>query len=154
MEAIDENASHPRTAPAGLVPSSWLAQRMLGRASVKESTFADVATAESLGILARELAAWVIEYGIQELDAAAIKQKAPRGFTQLVSRFVFEAATQAGRAFSGIYYRSRLGDDIDNFALFEGPERFEFDERRQSAIDAGSAELNEAARILGIRLER
>jgi hypothetical protein len=64
------------------------------------------------------LAADAIHYGLDEIDAATIRLSAPRAFTQRVSRFVYEQRDDLG-SFSGIRYRSRLGDEIVNWAVFE-----------------------------------
>ena len=60
-----------------------------------------------------------IRHGLDEIDAATIRLRAPRAFTQQVSRFVYEQRDDEG-ASAGLRYRSRLGDDIINWALF-GP---------------------------------
>jgi hypothetical protein len=55
-------------------------------------------------------------------EGAAIRLRAPRAFTQGVSRLVFDCAGAYGEPqFAGIAYRSRLGDNIHNWAVFEPP---------------------------------
>ena len=59
-------------------------------------------------------------HGLRELDGAAIRLRAPRRLTQEISRYVYEQTTPRGtRAFDGISYLSRLGDEFRNWALFE-----------------------------------
>lgn len=53
------------------------------------------------------------EVGVEEFDASVLQQTAPRILTQFVSRIVFNGG------FAGIYYRSKYGHDIENWALFE-----------------------------------
>jgi hypothetical protein len=104
--------------PAG-VPMSWLANRYLGDAAV-EGRFVDVGDTSSLARLRAALASAAIHHGLDEIDAATIRLRAPRAFTQAVSRFVYEQRDDEG-AFAGIRYRSRLGDDVVNWAIFEPP---------------------------------
>ncbi|MGC2366494.1 MAG: hypothetical protein WA555_15905 [Candidatus Sulfotelmatobacter sp.] len=50
---------------------------------------------------------------LEEFDASVLQQTAPRILTQSVSRIVFNGGL------AGIYYRSKYGHDIENWALFE-----------------------------------
>jgi hypothetical protein len=66
------------------------------------------------------LAARIIHYGLDDLDAGDLRMRAPRQFTQEISRYVFALADENGNAvFQGIQYASRLGDDLANWAIFE-----------------------------------
>jgi len=57
---------------------------------------------------------------LEDLDGSAIRLRAPRAFTQHVSRFVYECTEEDGAAqFHGIHYLSRFGDDLADVALFE-----------------------------------
>jgi len=83
---------------------------------------AQVGHSRSLACLRRELAALVVRYQLEDLDGSAIRLRAPRSFTQHVSRFVYECTEEDGAAqFHGIHYLSRFGDDLTNVALFELP---------------------------------
>jgi len=99
--------------PLGVVPREWRGGRVMG-ATDAAGIFAAIGSSESLGTLRTVLAAKVIELGLVDLDAAAIRSSVPRAFTQAVSRYVYDT----GR-FDGICYRSRYGDDIENWAIFE-----------------------------------
>jgi hypothetical protein len=45
---------------------------------------------------------------------------APRRFTQEISRYVYDRSTSTRtRSFVGLAYRSRLGDEFQNWAIFE-----------------------------------
>ena len=81
--------------------------------------YADVGAASSLATIRSQLAAKALEHGLTDIDAAAIRAAAPRGFTQGVSRLVYESRTAEGEPLAGIRYRSRLDDDTDNWAVFE-----------------------------------
>src|SRR5262249_49773364 len=90
--------------PPPAVPRAWLDNRLLGEGTV-EGRFVDVGDSGSLATLRTALAASAIRYGLDEIDAATIRLRAPRAFTQQASRFVYEQGP-----FAGIRYRSRLGD--------------------------------------------
>ncbi len=99
--------------PLGVVPREWRHGRVIGAANTA-GVFAAIGTAESLAILRGALAATVVGHGLDDLDAAAIRLSLPRAFTQAVSRYVYDL----GR-FDGVCYRSKYGDDIENWAVFE-----------------------------------
>ena len=110
----DDNGPRP-----GQLPREWLDNKVIGTADA-HGTFAAVGSARSLAYLRDHLADRALHYGIDELDAAAIRRARPRAFTQELSRLAFECADEAGRAqFVGIAYRSRLGDEFANWAVFE-----------------------------------
>lgn len=123
----DEGALAP-----GQVPSSWVTARMMGTATVR-GRFAEIGSSESLAYLQGVMAARLIHYGYRELDAAVIRA-ARREFTQEISLHVFGRADGAGApTFSGIAYRSRLGDEFTNWAIFE---RSDVDPVQDVAADA------------------
>jgi hypothetical protein len=95
------------------VPRTWLEGRLIGEATL-DGRFVDIGNTASLATLRTALAASAIHHGLDEIDAATIRLRAPRGFTQQVSRYVYEEGS-----FAGIRYRSRLGDDVLNWAIFE-----------------------------------
>lgn len=108
-----------RLLPPGHLDSSWLEGRRLGEATI-DGVFVDVGHSESLARIRRDLAGRVLHYGLPDLDASAIRLAAPRRFTQEVSRYVYEQSAPSGqRAFEGVSYLSRLGDDLRNWAIFE-----------------------------------
>jgi hypothetical protein len=111
--------------------------------------FVDVGDTKSLATLRTALAASAIRYGLDEVDAATIRLRAPRAFTQEVSRFVYEQGP-----FAGIRYRSRLGDDVLNWAIFEpAPDApSALVETTPTAITADDADLRAALGLLGLAL--
>lgn len=152
LAAIDDDTALPPTAPAGVIPASWARDRRVGTGTCTRGVFANVASARSLALLNRALATQLIAVGLDELDAAAIRQRAPRALTQRISRFAFEASASGGALFAGLFYRSRLGDDLDNFALFEGDNRWELDDLANQPIDPRDPDLQEALRLLAVTL--
>lgn len=92
----------------------------MGEASVL-GTFAHVGRRRSLAHLRRLLAARLVHYGLPDLDAGTIRLTAPRRLTQEISRCIFEM-TEVGSvepSYHGICYLSRLGDELENWAIFE-----------------------------------
>jgi hypothetical protein len=102
----------------GRLPRSWLDHRAIGSARAG-AQFAAVGSARSLAYLRDRLSDRALHYKIPDLDASAIRLSVPRAFTQEISRLVFDCATEASSQFAGITYRSRLGDEIENWAIFE-----------------------------------
>jgi hypothetical protein len=108
------------TIPPGHVPRDWVAARSIGTAS-HAGPFADIGHADSLAHLRVTLASRLLHYGLDELDAGDVRKRAPRPFTQELSRYVFEhGRDDQGTHLVGIRYGSRLGDNIENWAIFEG----------------------------------
>ena len=143
-----EGEDEPRPA----VPRSWLDNRRLGEATVA-GRFVDVGDTTSLATLRTALAASAIHHGLDEIDAATIRLQAPRAFTQQVSRFAYEQRDERG-AFAGIRYRSRLGDDVLNWAIFEpAPDTpSPFVATTVGAIEADDPDLQAALQLLGLTL--
>lgn len=119
--AVDDGDEYP-TIPPGLVPADWPAQRCIGTAT-HPGPFADVGHSDSLAHLRVTLAPRLLHYGLDDLEAGDLRRRAPRAFTQEISRYVFERGVDAGgERFAGIRYLSRLGDEFENWAIFEGSE--------------------------------
>ena len=134
--------------PPPAVPRTWLAGRLIGEASV-DGRFVDVGDPASLATLRAALAASAIHHGLDEIDAATIRLRAPRAFTQQVSRYVYEQGS-----FAGIRYRSRLGDDILNWAVFESAPGSDVTlvATSSAAIAADDPDLRTALELLGLTL--
>jgi hypothetical protein len=126
--------------PSGKVPPGWHENRTIGTARA-DGNYADICGSEWLAYLRQKLASDCLELGLNEFDASLLQSGRPRRITQLASRIVFELG------YPGIYYRSRYGHDIDNWALFE---RFRIRDTSSQAIAKSHPALIEAARILGI----
>ena len=106
---------------------------------------ADVCSSEWVSRLRKLLAVHLKKFGLGEFDASVLQQTAPRILTQFVSRIVFNDG------FPGIYYRSKYGHDIENWALFEPfqikiqeSEIFRLDDRElQRALELRSLKFKE-----------
>jgi hypothetical protein len=98
--------------PLGTVPIGWCDARVMGEADVK-GKYADIYSASWLSHLRTLLAKDCMALGIADLDDSVLQQGDPRRLTQLASLVVNEAE------FDGVFYRSRYGHDLENWALFE-----------------------------------
>jgi hypothetical protein len=114
----ERDEAFPTIAP-GLVPAEWLERRCIGTAS-HHGRFADVGHSDSLAHLRVALADRVLHHRLGDLDGAELRRRAPRAFTQEISRYVFETAHEHhDEPVCGIGYLSRLGDELENWAIFE-----------------------------------
>jgi len=137
--------------PPGL-PRAWLHSRAIGEATLT-GRFVDVGDARSLATIRTELAAGAIHHRLDEIDAAVIRLRAPREFTQTISRHIYEQTDDHG-TFAGICYRSRLGDQFINWAIFEPlpGAGYPLTNMRSAAIAPDDVDLIEALRLLGLQL--
>ena len=95
--------------------------------------------------LRQVLAADCIALGLEDLDDSVLQQGEPRRLTQLASLKVNEAGLD------GIYYRSRYGHDLENWAFFEP---FEISSpQARIAVRPDDVDLQEACRLLGLKID-
>jgi hypothetical protein len=128
--------------PLGVVPREWCDDRLLGTASAI-GEYADVYASNWVAFLRKELARDVARLGLTEVDAGILQPDTPRRLTQLASAKVYE------RGFAGIYYRSRHGHDLENWALFEP---FLIDPLRAESISIDDPNLSQALTMLGVEM--
>jgi RES domain len=138
--------------PPGVVPLRWLDGRRIGETSIT-GNFVDIGDVGSLATLRAHLAARAIHHGLSEIDAATIRLHAPRRFTQEISRLVYEWHENHGGC-AGICYRSRLGDQFVNWAIFEPPPDMVLDlsQANSHEIETDDPDLPEALRLLNLEL--
>jgi len=149
---LDEVEGGEEDVPAAnIVPRDWLARRVVRRTTLAER-YADVGHSRSLRFLARQLAAEALHFGLDELDAAAIRMRVPRGFTQTISRRVYECAADGAAQFAGIRYLPRLGDELVNWAVFERTEQNAVGGQATASLDSDDRDLRSALEHLGLRL--
>ncbi len=120
-----------------------------------QGEFVEIGHSSSLAHVRAALAPRVVHYGIDDLDASAIRLSVPRSFTQEISRYVYDQSTPEGdRRFAGITYLSKLGDEFRNWALFEpaGAESPMAEESAPLPIEAHDPDLNRALELLRVRL--
>ena len=99
--------------------------------------------ANGSAVCGRALAGQLEKFGLDDIDASALQKTAPRILTQLVSRTVFYAG------FSGIYYLSKYGHDIENWALFEP---FQITVRDPEPVRIDHSDLQLALRLHSLKL--
>jgi hypothetical protein len=120
-----EDADRYPTIAPGVVPADWCSSRTIGTAR-HDGLFADIAHSSSLADLRVALASRLVHFGLDDLEAGDVRRRAPRAFTQEISRYVFErGVTEEGERLLGVRYLSRLGDDIENWAIFEGSDPYD-----------------------------
>jgi hypothetical protein len=128
--------------PLGTLPADWFPPRVIGSAKVF-GDYADIYSVEWVNFLRRRLASLCVQLGIDDLDSGVLQRGSPRIITQRAS---LEAYIQD---FAGIYYRSRYGHNLENWALFEP---LHFEPEAQRPVTATDPALTKALSILGIRL--
>jgi hypothetical protein len=139
---------------AGQLPRSWIEGRRIGTANLA-GAYADVGHSDSLAVLRTAMASRLVHHKLTDLDASAVRLAAPRRFTQEISRYVYERTEPSGhRSFAGIAYRSRLGDDFQNWAIFEPVAHGEgvLHDLDVSRIRSDDPDLSQALSILGVAL--
>ncbi len=141
LEELKEIEGEDDFLPAATVPLKWCGNRVIGTASA-DGQYGDICGAEWIALLRRRLASECLRLGFPDLDAAALQSSSPRMLTQLVSRVVYDMSLP------GIFFRSRYGHNLENWALFE-PCRIR--DMRSVRVSADDPSLTEALRILGLK---
>jgi len=126
----------------GTVPQEWCQERLMGSAHA-EGTYADIYGAEWIAYLRHQLSGECLRLGLTDLDASVLQRSAPRRLTQMTSLEAWK------KKFDGLYYRSRHGHDLENWALFEP---FQISGMSSEQITSDNASFLEALRILGLTL--
>lgn len=151
LRAVAERATPSQRAelPSGGLPEGWSDRRVIGRARV-EGPFVDIGNSSTIRWLRSRLADTAVAHGLTELDAATIRLSSPRGLTQAISRLLYERETEGGTRFEGIAFRSRLGDELENLAIFErGHSEPAVVDPSSETIDPADADLLAALARLG-----
>lgn len=121
LEEITDEATnapaHP-TIPAGRLGRSWLDGRMVGEAELA-GTFCRVTAAISIAVLRPVFLGMARSLGATDFDAAVLKDSAPRELTRSVASWIFDHPAPSREPVDGIEFRSRHGDDLLMWALFE-----------------------------------
>jgi hypothetical protein len=117
----------------------------MGAATVT-GAYADIYSAGWVGYLRQTLASDCVALGIEDLDDSVLQRGEPRRLTQLASLKVNEAGLD------GIYYRSRYGHDLENWALFEPFKINPYE--APIVVRPDDVDLQDACTLLGLKIER
>ncbi len=145
--ALMENGEDDFTA-FGTVRRAWLKGRCIGTANV-EGEFADIYALGWVSHLRTALAGIAVKLGMQDFDLSSLEPAEPRLLTQRAGRIAFELG------YSGVFYHSRYGNSIENWAIFEDwavPERFPIHQPNSRKVAEDDPDLMEALRRLGLIL--
>jgi hypothetical protein len=74
---------------------------------------------EVLPTLRRQFLGLAASFGLADLDASAIRDSNPRALTQAISAWIYALSTPDGLPITGIEYRSRHGDELSLWAVYE-----------------------------------
>ena len=131
------------------MPNEWLETRCVGTATAGSLHFVDISHSQSLAHLRHHLAARLVHYGLDDLDAGDIRKRTPRALTQEVSRYVFErpeAPSPASATCAGSATSSRTGGSS---RAHEPDEMIEDNE----AIEPDDPDFVSALETLGLTLD-
>jgi len=145
--ALMENGEDDFTA-FGTVRKAWLKGRSIGSANV-EGEYADIYALEWVSHLRTALAEVAVKLGMEDIDLSSLERAEPRRLTQQAGRVAFELG------FAGVFYHSRYGHSIENWAIFEDwtmPDRSPINQPSSRKIAEDDPDLVEALRVLGLTL--
>jgi hypothetical protein len=126
----------------GTLPRDWLVVRTMGTAEI-DGVFADIYGIAWVSQLRRTLAAEALRLGMKDIDLSSLERGEPRRLTQLASRQAYLLS------FAGVFYRSRYGQTLENWAIFEP---FPLEDPTSKELSEDDPDLLEALRLHGIRL--
>ena len=154
VAGLDKVADDADALAPGTVPRERFGHRVMGVAEL-DGAYADIGAATSLATIRSRLAARALYHGLVDVDAAAIRIAAPRGFTQEVSRLVYGSRSVEGEPLAGVRYRSRFDDGTDNWAIFELPPGEHEPIRVLDAepLQPGDPEVGRALAVLGLQVQ-
>lgn len=110
---------HPTVAPGELDIDQWLINRTAGSARLT-GRFVDITATETVAALHPLFKGRALAYNLQDFDAAALKNAENRVLTQEVAQYLWTKKSSEGTDLcDGIQFRSRHGDDLLLWAVFE-----------------------------------
>jgi hypothetical protein len=128
--------------PLGTLPSNWVDARTMGSAGI-DGVFADIYGVAWVSQLRRTLAGEALRLGMKDIDLSSLERAEPRRLTQLASREAYLLS------FAGVFYRSRYGQTLENWVIFEP---FPLEHATSKEFSKEDPDLREALRLHGIRL--
>jgi hypothetical protein len=145
--ALMENGEDDFTA-FGTVRRAWIKGRCIGSADA-EGEYADIYALGWVSHLRTALAGIAVKLGMKDFDLSSLEPAEPRVLTQQAGRIAFELGC------AGIFYHSRYGHSIENWAIFEDwtmPERFPIHHPKSRKVAEDDPDLMEAMKLLGLVL--
>lgn len=115
VEDDEDKVLHP-TIAAGSVPKEWLDERRAASAELS-GRYCAVTASSTIAALHPRFIGLALSLGLDDFDAAALKDARPRRLTQAVASWLYETMD-----FDGVTFASRHGDDLQLWAVFERPE--------------------------------
>ena len=106
------------TVRAGELPRAWCESRLICSAELS-GWFILIGHYETLPTLRQQFLPTAKECGLQDLDAAAIRDSKHRRLTQAISAWVYTLTTPDGEPTTGIQFDSRHGDQLTLWAIYE-----------------------------------
>jgi hypothetical protein len=130
----------------GTVRKAWIKGRCIGSANV-EGEYADIYALAWVSHLRLALAGTAVKLGMEDIDLSSRERAEPRLLTQRAGRIAFELG------YEGVFYHSRYGHSIENWAVFEDwtlSDRFPIRRPNSRKVGEDDPDLLEALRILGL----
>ncbi|WP_182347800.1 RES domain-containing protein [Tomitella gaofuii] len=154
LDQIDEDprdaAEYPTTVASGELPQNWCTPRMRTTATI-EGCYVAPGDAESLPTLRERFLTTALRLGLDDVDAAAVRDSRPRELTQAMAAWFYELTAENGEPVAGVHFQSRHGDGLGLWAIFERPGDEPVSARvhvlAREPLSPRDAELAEAMRI-------
>lgn len=142
------------TAAAGTIPVDWCTPRRSGTATLS-GTYALPGHHRSLAGLRRQFRTKALVLGLDDLDAAAIRDARPRALTRGISAWLYQVGDDQVPRLDGIEFASRHGDDLTLWAIYERGGDAEVSPRlrvrsEDTAINPDDSDLAYAMELLGL----
>lgn len=115
VEDGEDGVLYP-TVPTGVVPRDWFDGRVATTADLA-GNYCAVTDSKTISALYPHFIALALSLGLHDFDASALKDAKPRQLTQSIASWLYETTDV-----DGVTFRSRHGDDLQLWAVFERPE--------------------------------
>ena len=150
VEDDEGKVLHPTIAP-GQVPREWLEVRAAASAELS-GRYCEVTASGSVAALYPHFIGLALTLGLDDFDAAGLKDARPRRLTQAVAAWLYEMTD-----FDGITFASRQGDDLQLWAIFERPGNPPVTPKIERVmvedLQHDTPEICDALRLLGLQWE-
>lgn len=153
-----EDQDNYPTVPAGVLDIDDWTQHRLASSARMTGQFCVITAAATIAALWPQFHSTAVSvYGLQDFDAAALKDARPRELTQAVSQHLWNARSTDGTDLcDGIEFLSRHGDDLALWALFERSEDGQISTRisdiEDHQLSRNTPELVRACDFLDLRM--